>query len=45
MSVTRPGSTRRLTDIQERALLRIADLDSVRISAITCIRTAEHEPE
>jgi Mn-dependent DtxR family transcriptional regulator len=34
----------RLTSNDERGLLRIADLDSVRISAVTCIRSAEQDP-
>lgn len=41
--MTRPASTRGLTVNDERALLRIADLDSVRISAVTCIRSAEQD--
>ena len=35
---------RQLTVLQERALLQIVDLPSVRISEQTCIRTAEYDP-
>lgn len=33
-----------MTVNDERFLLRIADLDSVRIAATSCIRIAEHDP-
>jgi len=33
-----------LTVLQERALLQISDMSSVRIAEQTCIRTAEYDP-
>lgn len=34
---------KKLTVIQERSLLSVADMDSVRILDRACIRTAEHD--